>query len=429
MSSMTASSLHYVASSLEPIVLAAGGTGGHMFPAEALARELLTRGQKVALITDRRGGAFGEQLPEVTVHRIRAATIAPGWVAKARMTADILRGYFQAHTLLRSLRPAAVIGFGGYPSVPTVWAAQTAGLPVMLHEQNAVLGRANRMLIGRADVLAGAFPEIARLRPADRAKLIHTGNPVRPDFADFRRREGACDKQAEEKFVVDPEGPLRILILGGSQGARILSEIAPAAMARLPIGLRRRLKISQQCRPEDLESAGNIYAQAGMSDQVELSPFFRDVPARLAACHLAICRAGASTIAELTAIGRPSLLVPYPYAMDDHQTANARALEAGGGGWLIPQETFSAASLAARLEILFGDSMLLAQAAAAARAQGTAEAAARLADAVLSLAAGNPIENLAIENLAAADRVSSLLPDNRTLDAASARPSTSESAA
>ncbi|WP_114859787.1 undecaprenyldiphospho-muramoylpentapeptide beta-N-acetylglucosaminyltransferase [Azospirillum brasilense] len=362
-----------------PIILAAGGTGGHFFPAEALARELLARGEAVALVTDKRGQAFGDSLPEVTVHRIRSA--APGGNLLAKMNAawQMGLGLLGANALMRHLKPAAVVGFGGYPSVPTVYAAAQGRVPVMLHEQNAVLGRANRMLAAAARRIAVAFPEVASVKAEHRPRLVRTGNPVRPAIA--AKRDAA--------YAVPTSGsPVRILVMGGSQGARVFSEVIPEALGRLPADLRARIHLAQQCRPEDLEAARAAYAGMGLGG-LELESFFRDVPDRLAACHLAVTRAGASTIAELTCVGRPAILVPYPHAMDDHQTANARQLAAAGAAWVMAQPDFTADALAARLTDLLESPDALTAAAQAAHGWGMADAARRLADAVLDMIA-NP---------------------------------------
>lgn len=360
----------------KPFMLAAGGTGGHFFPAEALARELLDRGYPVTLVTDRRGQAFGGTLEQVPVHRIHSAPPGAGFVNKAKAAVQMGVGLLQARALMRHLTPAAVVGFGGYPSVPTVFAAVHSGVPALIHEQNAVLGRANRMLAPGVRHLAVAFPEVSGLRDADRAKLVRTGNPVRPAIAALRDAGYAAPSA---------DGPIHLLVMGGSQGARVLSEVLPAAITQLPEGLRARLHLSQQCRPEDLESVRAAYAGAGLGG-LELDSFFHDVPQRLAACHLAVTRAGASTVAELTCLGRPALLVPYPHAMDDHQTANARQLDAAGAAWMIPQPDFTAATVAARLASLLAAPDTLAATAASAHDWGTADAAARLADAVTAMA-------------------------------------------
>ncbi|CAO3422503.1 undecaprenyldiphospho-muramoylpentapeptide beta-N-acetylglucosaminyltransferase [Azospirillum doebereinerae] len=362
-------------SSHKVIVLAAGGTGGHIFPAEALARELLARGRAVALVTDRRGHAFGDSLPEVPVHRIRAASPGSGILGKAKAALQMGLGLLEARALLRRLGPAAVVGFGGYPSVPTVYAAAHAKIPALLHEQNAVLGRANRMLIAGAERLAVAFTGVTRIDEAGRAKIVRTGNPVRPAVAAHRAAPYAAPAEG---------GPVHLLVMGGSQGARIFSEMVPQALARLPESLRARIHLSQQCRPEDLEAARHALAPLGLGG-LELQSFFRDVPDRLAGCHLAVTRAGASTIAELTCVGRPAILVPYPHATDDHQTANARQLAEAGAAWLVAQPDFTAEALAGRLAGLLAEPAALAAAAAAAHRWGSADAAASLADAVLGM--------------------------------------------
>lgn len=357
------------------IVLTAGGTGGHVFPAEALAAELLARGYRLAFITDRRGHAYGGTLGQIDTHRIRAGGLMGGGLgAKLRSLAELAVGTVQAYRILRRLKPAAVVGFGGYPSVPATLAATRMGIPTLLHEQNAILGRANRLLAARVDRIATSFGAIEGVAAADRGKIVLTGNPVRPAIRSRR------DHPYKEPVT---DEPFRILVLGGSQGARVFSAVVPAALALLPEAQRRRLRVSQQARPEDVEAARAGYAAADV--QAEVESFFQDVPERLAACHLLIARAGASTTAELTVIGRPAILVPYPSAADDHQTANARAVDERGGAWLMPQDAFTPEALAARLESFMSLPATLARAAAAAHAAGRPDAAARLADAVAEL--------------------------------------------
>jgi UDP-N-acetylglucosamine--N-acetylmuramyl-(pentapeptide) pyrophosphoryl-undecaprenol N-acetylglucosamine transferase len=360
-----------------PVILAAGGTGGHMFPAEALARELLARGQRVVLITDRRGKAFGEALPEVEVHRIRASSFGSGILGKIRGVIELSFGALQTRRLIAKLKPSAVVGFGGYPSVPTVLLAQRARVPTVLHEQNAVLGRANRLAAPGAVRIATSFAAVSAVKHADAGKLMFTGNPVRPNVIAVRDLPYPA---------LEDGGEVRLLVVGGSQGARIFSEIVPEALGLLPDTLRRRIRIAQQCRPEDIEAAKAAFAEAGIA--AELSTFFRDVPERLAACHLAVCRSGASTVAELAAVGRPAILVPYPYAMDDHQTANAQAVANAGGAWLMPQTAFTPQALAARLKALLDLPATLTKAAEAAHARGATDAASRLADIVLGVGQG-----------------------------------------
>ena len=356
-----------------PILLAAGGTGGHVFPAEALARTLIARGHAVRLATDPRGRAFGDRLPEVPVDAVRSATLAPGLLGKLKTAALLGLGYLDARGVLRRHRPAAVVGFGGYPSAPTVLAAARAGVPVLLHEQNALLGRVNRWLAGRAAAIATGFPLQSAGQESRRVEV--TGNPVRPAIA---------AKAGAPYPAPTADGRLTLLVLGGSQGARVFSELIPAAVALLPEGLRARLSIVQQCRPEDIEACRGRYGAIGAD--ATLSTFFDDVPERLAVAQLVICRSGASTAAELATIGRPAILVPYPFAMDDHQTANARAIAASGGGWLMPQSDLTPEVLASRLEDLYTRPSVLVEAAGAARAAAHPDAADRLADLVLALA-------------------------------------------
>lgn len=355
------------------VVLAAGGTGGHIFPAEALARALLNRGLRVALITDRRGDKFSDDLA-VPVHRIHAHKWGRGLSGKLKGMALMGVGYIQAKMLLHRLKPAAVVGFGGYPSVPTIYAASGMHIPIVLHEQNAVLGRANRVLMAQAKLIATAFPQVAGLRGANPPRLVQTGNPVRPAFAALR-----CQAYP----AINSEGSLQLFVMGGSQGARVFSEVVPQALALLPEPLRRRIVIAQQCRAEDLETARTGFAGAGID--AELATFFRDVPERLARCHLAICRAGASTIAELTAVGRPAILVPYPFGHAQEQAANAEALAEAGGAWIIPQDAFTPEALAVRLEALLTLPATLEKTAEAARAWGTIDAAENLAACVIDV--------------------------------------------
>lgn len=357
------------------IVLAAGGTGGHVFPAEALADALMARGCRLALVTDRRGGAYGGALGSIENHRIRAGGLAgKGLLARFKAVPELLIGTFQARALLTRLMPNVVVGFGGYASVPTMMAASLLGLPTAIHEQNAVLGRANRLLAGRVRRIATSFESVEAIPAEARDRILHTGMPVRPAVAAMRDRPYPA---------LDTEGRITILVLGGSQGARVLSDVLPAAVALLPEGLRRRLDLVQQCRPEDLDRVKAAYAAIGL--EPTLAAFFDDVPERLAACHLLIGRAGASTVAEATAVGRPSILVPYPFAIDDHQSANGHAVDEAGAGWLMMQDSFTPEALAARLEALFTHPATLDKAAACARAAGRPDAADRLAEMVLGL--------------------------------------------
>ena len=361
------------------IVLAAGGTGGHVFPAEALANELLARGHRLALITDTRGADYGGTLGRIDRHLIRAGTLSGRGVGgKMNGFLNIVAGVFQARALLPRLRPQAVVGFGGYPSLPTMLAAARLGTPVTMHEQNAVLGRVNRLMAGRAAAIALSFAHTEKLADRDKRRAQVTGNPVRATI--LEKRETAYPVLAEG-------GELRLLITGGSQGAAIFSKVVPEAIARLDAGLRDRLRIDQQCRPEDIERVRAAYL--ALRVKADLATFFSDVPDRVAAAHLVIARSGASTVAELAAVGRPALLVPYQFATDDHQTANARALSEAGGAWTIGQREFTAENLAARLNALLSTPPYLVEAAAAAHRMGQPDAAALLADLVERVSGAN----------------------------------------
>jgi UDP-N-acetylglucosamine--N-acetylmuramyl-(pentapeptide) pyrophosphoryl-undecaprenol N-acetylglucosamine transferase len=363
--------------SARPIVLAAGGTGGHMFPAEALAAELMQRGFSVALVTDRRGQAFGERLPGVALHRIRAGRIGAGLVNKVTALAEMALGTIEAARLLRALAPAAVVGFGGYPSVPTMLAATRMGLPTLIHEQNAILGRANRLLASRVATIATSFANVGGLRVGPNTRVVETGNPVRPAITALRSM----------LYVPPGDGSIDLLIVGGSQGARVLSVTVPAALAQLEPALQRRLRVMQQARPEDLAEVQRAHAANGIA--AEVAPFFEDVPARLARAHLVISRSGASTVAELTTLGRPAILVPYRFAADDHQSANARALAEANAAWVMPEASFTPPLLAMRLTTLLAAPHMLGAAAAAAHRLGRPDAAERLADLVAAAAGHN----------------------------------------
>ena len=358
----------------ELIALAAGGTGGHVFPAQALAAELQRRGHLVAVITDARGASFGEDVATYTIPAARLERSVRGIAAAVR---EMMTGTTAALRLLRRLRPVAVVGFGGYASVPPVLAARLLGIPRVLHEQNAVLGRANRFLANQVDRIAVSFAEVAAVRQRNRRKLVRTGNPVRPAIARARTPYSPPG----------PDGRVNLLVLGGSQGARVFSDVIPEALALLPPALRQRICVVQQCRSEDVDRVREAYAASAVS--AELSSFFSDIPERLAASHLVLTRAGASSVAELAAAGRPGIFVPYPFATDDHQTANARALDAAGAGWLIPQRAFSPETVSARIESLIATPKLLDQAAANAAGLFQADAAARLSDLVEDVARGD----------------------------------------
>ncbi len=352
---------------VRPIVIAAGGTGGHFFPAEALAAELLARGQRIVLMTDARSGGLGSEVfANAETFVLSGAGIAGrGAVRGARAVAALARGTLQARAHLGRLDAAAVVGFGGYPCVAPVLAAGTLRRRpvVVLHEQNAVLGRANRWLAARADVLALGFEDTGRI-PAGVETLV-TGNPVRPAI----RALAGVERAAAHR-------PFGLLVLGGSLGARVFSDVVPAAVGLLDAGERAGLRIVQQCRAEDMERVGRAYDVAGVAH--ELSVFFPDVAARLAACDAVIARAGASTVSELAVAGCPALLVPLPSAIDDHQTRNAQAV----GAPVLAQAEFTPERLAAHLRAMLADPAGLVAAGRRMAGHARADAAARLADLV-----------------------------------------------
>lgn len=357
------------------VLLAAGGTGGHVFPAEALASELMDRGCRLGLVTDKRGQAYGGALGELETYHILAGGIAGKSIpARIKSVAELGLGTWQAWRLLKRLKPDAVVGFGGYASVPTMLAATFASTPTAIHEQNALLGRANRLLAGRVDAIATSFAITRGVPQSAQDKTQLTGMPVRANIA----------AKAGTPYP-DAEGDVRLglVVLGGSQGATVLSEVVPAALAKLPDAIKARLDVTQQCREEDLEGVKNAYQQCGV--RAHLASFIDDVPERLANAHLLISRAGASSVSEALAVGRPTILVPYPFAADDHQTDNAQAVDGAGAGWIMPQDTFTADALAARLDSLFGLPAVLEKAARCAAGMGRADAAKRLADVVTTL--------------------------------------------
>lgn len=366
------SQMHPANSDTAPVILSAGGTGGHMFPAFALARELLSRGVPVALITDSRGAKYKEQYPDIPFHIVRAETLRAGILAKLRLLAYLCIGAGQALLLHRRLKPRAVVGFGGYPSFPAVLAAQALGIPTVLHEQNAVLGRANRLMAAGAKTIALSLPDVDALPPAWRGKALVTGNPVRADIA-------AVGQQPYP--VPDADGPFRLLVLGGSQGATVFSSVVPEAVGRLPEALRRRIHVVQQCRAADIAAVRHAYDVMGIDARLET--FVTDVPAQLAACHLLIARSGASTVTEAGVAGRPAFFVPYPHHKDQQQKKNAEALVRAGGARLLEEQTLSVESVAAALEEAMTQPERLAAMAEAARKTLVADAAKRLADAIL----------------------------------------------
>jgi len=352
---------------MSTIVLSAGGTGGHLFPAQALAAELTERGHKIVVMTDARGTQYPTYFPGADIEIVPSATIAGG-TTLITGPMKILSGIFIAFGKLRRIKPAAVVGFGGYPSLPVMLAAVFGGWKTAILAPDSVLGRANRLVADQVDAIAGGLP-LKRYAPKDMDKVVYTGNPVRP--------EAVAMKDAAYEMPTG-DGPLNILVFGGSQGARVLSETVPAAIAKLPDAMKARLSIVQQCRPEDIEMVRAAYAGV----KAELASFFSDMPQRMAKAHLVICRSGVSTVSELAVIGRPSILIPYPFATDDHQTFNAGVLVEAGAGWMIPQPALTPDYLAQRIQEAFANPEALAQKARNAHDLGKPDAAARFADLV-----------------------------------------------
>lgn len=368
--------------------LAAGGTGGHMVPAHALAAELMKRGHRVALITDERGARIPGLFDGVQTHIIPAGRLGGGpreWLQAWR---DIRAGTAMSRQLYETFDPAAVVGFGGYPAFPALRAGFKSRIPTVIHEQNAVLGRVNRLVAGRVDAIATAYPNVQRLRPKFNGKTYLVGNPVRDIVRDIR----------SQPFPdLGPDSIFRVLVTGGSQGASILSDVVPDGLALLPQGFRRRLQVTQQCRPEDIETVRSKYKVLGIP--ADLATYFTDLPERLAWAHLVIARAGASTIADISVAGRPAILIPLPSAADDHQTANARELAQVGGARAIRQENFTPAELAKQMQKLALDPKALINAAKRAYGVGRPNASEDLADLVERIGLNTTIEPIPVENL------------------------------
>lgn len=354
-------------------VLAAGGTGGHLIPAFALAVELERRGHHVALITDARGARLPGKPEALVAHVLPAGRIGKNPLHWPRGIGAILEGRRMALRLFDSFQPSAVIGFGGYPAFPALMAATSAGIPSVIHEQNAVLGRVNRFLAGRVNAIATSYSQVDRLAAKLAPKVHLVGNPVRDDVLALRDKPFPAFTQ---------DGLLRVLVTGGSQGAGVLSEVVPDGLAMLPPALRSRLQVTQQCRPEDIETVRARYA--GHDIPAELGTYFENMAERLADAHLFIGRAGASTIAELTAVGRPAILVPLPIATDDHQAANTRDVARAGGARMIRQDRFTPAELAKQIQAIAMNPETLANAAHAAWNCGFPGAVRDLADLVES---------------------------------------------
>jgi UDP-N-acetylglucosamine--N-acetylmuramyl-(pentapeptide) pyrophosphoryl-undecaprenol N-acetylglucosamine transferase len=359
------------------VMLAAGGTGGHLFPAQALAEELTARGFRIHLMTDERVRDYGKNFPAQDIHIVPSATLSLSDPLKLPSRAlKLWNGYRTSKALFRRFAPAAVAGFGGYPSLPPLLAAVHQNVPTLVHEQNAVLGRANRMLAKSVNAVATSFPTVLHVPENARHKIKHTGNPVR----------SVVMEQARAPYPkLDQTSPIQLLIFGGSQGARVFADIMPGTLALLPIELRKRLRVTQQCREEDLARTTEAYTASGI--QAELNPFFMDIPRRMAASHLVVCRSGASSIAELGVIGRPAVLVPLPHALDNDQLKNAESFASAGAGFVQPQNAIIPQTFADMLAGLLNKPQSLKDAADAALRHGQPKAAQHLADLLQSIMA------------------------------------------
>lgn len=355
-------------------VLAAGGTGGHMVPAAALGAELIERGHQVVLISDDRGVRFPDLFDGIETHVLPAGRIGGGPLGYMRAAGKILAGRSMARRLYKELRPSAVIGFGGYPALPSLLAAFASRIPTIVHEQNAVLGRVNRLVAGRVNAIATSYDGVERLKPAWLPKTHLVGNPVREAVLGLRNRPYP---------ILEEDGIFRVLVTGGSQGASVLSQVVPDGLALLPVHFRRRMQVTHQARLEDIETVRAKYKAHDIP--AEIATYLPDMPEHLAWSHIVIARAGASTIAELTAAGRPAILVPLPTATDDHQTANAREISEAGGARTISQRAFTATELAKQIQKLGLDTQGLENAAARARDCGRPHAVRDLADLVESI--------------------------------------------
>ncbi len=363
------------------IILSAGGTGGHVMPAQALARDLVARGNHVELITDERGLKYKEPFGDIPIHVIKAGTLGRGLLGKVRGALDLGLGVLQAARILRQTRPDSVVGFGGYPSFPALYAAQRQKIPTILHEQNAIIGKANAMLAKKACRIASSVPTLQGIDDATRPRTIFTGNPVREDIA------ALYDKPYPE---LEEGATLCILVMGGSLGAKVFSDILPKALSRLPDTARARLQIIQQCREQFIDQTRAAYKQANID--AEISPFIHDVAKQLQRAHLFIGRSGASTVAEINAAGRPAIYVPYPHHKDQQQKLNAEVVVAVNGAWLMTEggakPEFTADAVLEKIEEFLKDPSILNKAAAKSRGCARLDAARKLGDIVTEIING-----------------------------------------
>ncbi len=359
------------------ILLSSGGTGGHITPARALAHDLMSRGFRVEIMTDDRGKKYESMFEGMKTHVVKSGTLGKGFLGKIMGAANLGVGIVQAMTLVKSLNPAMVIGFGGYPSVPGVYAAQKLKIPTIIHEQNAIIGKANAFLAPKAERIAISLPSVTGLDENDKMRSVVTGNPVREEIAALYTKPYP---------ILEQDGALRILVLGGSLGAKVFSEILPEALSKLSSSQRAQIALTQQCREDDLEDAKKAYGAAGI--KAELATFFDDVAAELEKAHLVIARSGASTVAEVTTAGRPAIFVPYPHHKDQQQKMNADAVADTGGAWVMTEEGFTPEAILARIETFLQNPETLFRAAENARSCGKPDAARKLGNLVTAIASG-----------------------------------------
>jgi UDP-N-acetylglucosamine--N-acetylmuramyl-(pentapeptide) pyrophosphoryl-undecaprenol N-acetylglucosamine transferase len=352
-------------------------TGGHVMPAQALALDLVSRGYHVEVMTDKRGLKFRPNFDGIRMKEIRAGSLGAGIAGKIKGVIELGLGVLQAGNVMRKRRPVVVIGFGGYPSVPAVYAAQKLGIPTILHEQNAIVGKANLLLAPKAVHIAISMPTIRGIDEAEKAKAVYTGNPVRADIAALYNKPFPA---------LSESGKLRILVMGGSLGATVFSKILPEALGKLTADHRARLELVQQCREADIEEAQALYNKAGI--KATLSTFIHDVAGELEKCHLVIARSGASTVAEVTVAGRPAIFVPYPHHKDQQQKINADTVADAGGAWVMTENGFTSEALLARIETFLQNPSVLFKAAENARSCGKPDAARRLGNLVTAIISG-----------------------------------------
>lgn len=359
------------------IILSAGGTGGHMTPAAALGQDLVSRGFDVVLVTDQRGQKYKSLFEGIEMHVIRSGTLGAGVLGKVKGIFNLGLGILQAFQFVKKYEPDMVVGFGGYPSVPAVYAAQKLNIPTIIHEQNAIIGRANAFLAPKADRIALSFPNMRGIEDVDRMRVIVCGNPVRPEISALYHKPYP---------VLQENGALNILVLGGSLGAHVFSDIVPKALSQLNPDHIARLRVVQQCREDDLPPVQKMYDEAGI--RAELATFFDDAPQKIEEAHLLISRSGASTVCEIATAGRPAIFVPYPHHKDQQQKMNAEEMADARGAWIMTESGFTVEALLAKVETFLQNPESLFRAAEAARTCGKPDAARKLGNLVTAIASG-----------------------------------------